>query len=194
MKRNNILIALCALFSISSLLSIPQKNESLTKILSFINEKSGQASPVFDLLAKPRLEQVNTTLDRILQKAIDDQALNDSTSDESTDKDDTIINARQHQNTLQELFQSNPSLFLSDAEALKPDQKEQALPAMKEERHNERQMLEDDTNSSYSSPASDDFYASDPYKSPESSEPSEWGELNEGDNDTPYNYDEYYSE
>ena len=96
MNQKYILAALCTILSISPAISASvqatNQNDSLKKILSFINKQTNQTSPVFDLLAKPRFEHVNAAIDRIIQRATDDQALANNPN-ESTSQNSIIITA-----------------------------------------------------------------------------------------------------
>ena len=119
--NKHILIALCAILSTDSTAfrasnSLP-KNDSLKKIMTFINEQSKQESPVFDLTAKPRFEHINSALDNFLQKAISDKAMSGSTPPADQDLE---AQARQLKDALQQLLRDNSSWFLSDAELNAP--------------------------------------------------------------------------
>ena len=190
MNQKYILTALCAVLSINTAISASTSssslNDSLKKVLSFINGQTNQASPVFDYSAKPRFEHVKAALDQIIQKATDDQALSNN-ADESINN--IILLAREHQEILQQLYKENPNRFLSDAELQKPNQRALALPTAQDNFPNEQQMLREQTNSPYleytlSEDSEPSTYASEPY---------EQGELHEEDNDNEFYYD-YLSE
>lgn len=119
--NKHILIALCAILSTDSTTfkasnSLP-KNDSLKKIMTFINEQSKQESPIFDLTAKPRFEHINSALDNIIQKSISNKAMSDTTLPADQDLE---AQAHQLKDTLQQLFRDNSSWFLSDAELNAP--------------------------------------------------------------------------
>ena len=111
MKFAYTLLTLFSLLSINSIHftaeKIDPKKESLKQILSFINEKSGQFSPVFDLSAKPYFDHVNAALERIIQKAADDKAFSTLPTSDDTERTAHI---------LEQLHQNTPQLFLSDSE------------------------------------------------------------------------------
>lgn len=92
------------------------KENSLKQALSFINETSGQSSPVFDISTKPRFEYIITALDKIIQKSIDDKTFLNKTGNQDSALE---LSAHQQKDIVQQLYQQSPDLFLSDAELQK---------------------------------------------------------------------------
>lgn len=137
MKFNYRLLIFWSFLTINSIVFTSTKSgskeESLKQVLSFINEKSGQTSPVFDLSVKPHFDHVNAALERVIQKAADDKAFNPDQA-----SDDTELTAHQQQNILEGLYQSNPNLFLSAADLEKETKLARRSPAT-QERHIQEQ-------------------------------------------------------
>lgn len=113
MKHKYTLLAICSFLSINMIMVTAIKNspekESLKQVLEFINKKSGQKSPVFDLSAKPYFDHAHEALDRVIQKATDDKYLNPQDNSAT----ETELAAHQQQNILEQLYKKDPSLFLS---------------------------------------------------------------------------------
>jgi len=110
------LTAICAILLTESIIK-PSSADPLKEILSFINEKSGQTSPAFDLTAKPRFENVNASLEQIIQKISREKTFENAPGKDNT----TEQTAYQHLETLKDLYNKNTGLFLSDADLLAPN-------------------------------------------------------------------------
>lgn len=127
------LFIICSFLSINLIISTSTKNssenESLRQVLEFINQKSGQTSPVFDISVKPYYDHVHAAIERVIQKAIDDKYLNPH--DNSTAEIE--LTAHQQQNILEQLYKNNPSLFLSLEELKKETKSSVSAPVKREE-------------------------------------------------------------
>lgn len=107
---NILVFANSTIFSASNAAS---DQDSLKKILSFINQKNSQSSPTFDLSGKYRIEHIQAALDKIIQKIIDDRLLSEDSPDQQNDVERQVEN---HQKALQGLYRKNSRLFMSEQE------------------------------------------------------------------------------